>query len=106
MVIKTYNPEVQKFLHSKTEPQPWLHAAIVNDFRNNKDYKDGDETVTKTPMHWAIYIWDTREVIETGEMLNVSAFLHRVKVPGRNAVDNYKQLNGNVNQAIKNEFRR
>jgi hypothetical protein len=48
MIIKRYDAEAQKLLGSKVKPEPWLHVAI-------------SET------NWAIYIWDTRIVLDAGK---------------------------------------
>ena len=49
MKILRYTESVQKQLNSKTKSEPWLHVVI----------KDNGE--------YAIYVWDTRKVIETGK---------------------------------------
>lgn len=51
MTVYRYTPELQQFLHAKTKSEPWLHVVKVS-----------------TPMsdRLAIFIWDTRKVIEEG----------------------------------------
>lgn len=50
MKIVRYNKtEVQTALGSTTAPQKYLHAVLANDGT------------------FAIYVWDTREVVETGK---------------------------------------
>lgn len=48
MTILRYTPEVQKQLGSKTKPEPWLHVCMQNDM-------------------YAIYVWDTRQILESGK---------------------------------------
>jgi hypothetical protein len=53
-----YTPELQSILKSKTEPAPYMHCVIdLARFR----YSDGSSAIF---LDYAIYIWDTREVLE------------------------------------------
>lgn len=60
-----YTEQVQEMLKSKTKPEPWLHVVVLGDGNNvtyarTKDKKDAERVV------YAIYVWDTRQVVETG----------------------------------------
>jgi tRNA A37 threonylcarbamoyladenosine modification protein TsaB len=74
----------------KTKPEPWLHIVYVTDAFNNKTY-------------WAIYIWDTRQVVEEGicngthDSLIASAHL-------QHAIDNHTLLVSTKIPAIKATF--
>lgn len=51
MKIVRYNKaELQQAIGASTEPKKFLHLVITNDNR------------------YAIYVWDTREVVETGKL--------------------------------------
>lgn len=105
--INTYNSDCKKILRTKTKPGPYLHVAILEISGINKDGKIGPTVRTKTVVYWAIYAWDTREVLEVGEgrQRRIEAFttgrIERkdgIRIP--KAKDNLKHLKGN-NQIIK-----
>jgi hypothetical protein len=52
-----YTKEHQKLLGCKTEPQPWLHIVTMSE--GGSDGKNYDSITS-----YAIYVWDTRQVIE------------------------------------------
>jgi len=52
MKIVRYTPKVQEQLKSETEPQPWLHAIVAA------------KPNTKGMCDYAIYVWDTRQIVE------------------------------------------
>jgi hypothetical protein len=56
-----YTPEHQKLLGCKTKPEPWLHIVT-------KSY-DRKPTTDQATTTYAIYVWDTRQVIEEGEVI-------------------------------------
>lgn len=58
MKVGRYTDEIQAKLNTKTKPEPWLHIAIAAEY--HPDNRGNGE------MEWAIYVWDTREVIESG----------------------------------------
>lgn len=54
LAILRYNVVACKLIGAKTKPAPWMHLGIIKtDKEQNKFY-------------WAIWVWDTREVIEEG----------------------------------------
>jgi hypothetical protein len=69
MKILVYNATAQAKIGAKTNPEPWMHVVITN---NNE---------------FAIFIWDTREVIETGKCAKDIDF-----TGCENARDNRKEL--------------
>lgn len=85
--VYRYDERIQRQMSSKLEAKPWLHIA-VNNF--------GD---------YAIYVWDTREIIETGMI--------SYKLEGSRANDNWQQLvglseraNADTNHKLKMMLRR
>jgi hypothetical protein len=50
-----YTEEAKKLLGTKTNPEPWLHIQLV-----------GDSSTKHDDIYYAIYVWDTRQVIESG----------------------------------------
>jgi hypothetical protein len=50
ITIAKYTESMQKTLNSTTKPEAWLHVAI------------------NSVGEWSIYVWDTREILETGEI--------------------------------------
>jgi hypothetical protein len=69
MKILVYNATAQAKIGAKTNPEPWMHVVITN---NNE---------------FAIFIWDTREVLETGKCAKDIDF-----TGCENARDNHKEL--------------
>jgi hypothetical protein len=80
-LIKRYSKGIQSILHSKTKPEPWMHALIVPLSNAGKSFK----------FAYAIYIWDTRAVLETGKG-TVSS--HHVFDWASDALDNHQPLKG------------
>lgn len=101
MAVLKYTEELKKLLGSKTKPEPWLHCA----FLAKRAPEDSNDVI------WAIYVWDTREVVEQGstDMPNTSMS----RGPGKNrtpqkspmqqlrklatmtkAIDNHQKLKG------------
>lgn len=78
--VYRYNETIQKRIGSNTKPEPWLHVAICNRIMKN----DG-----KLFLFYAIYVWDTRQVIETGKADGNITGVHRGFV---RASDNHKPL--------------
>jgi hypothetical protein len=74
MKIVAYSQEIQKAIGSKTEPAPWLHLATTNKFVV------------------AIYVWDTREIIETLEVGLTG--LDKIDSLGHSVPDSRKPLKG------------
>lgn len=60
--INRYNGACQHILKAKTKPEPWLHVAIL-DFEDMPDSEEYGIRGEKSGIYWAIYVWDTREVI-------------------------------------------
>ena len=82
MKILRYDERVQQQLKSKTKPEPWLHIALADS--NDRSYV------------FAIYIWDTREVIETGTTDNVTMY----SLDGNIAKDNHTMIKGGNSKDI------
>lgn len=82
MYIFRYNADIQSAIKAKTEAQPWLHIAV-----SEKGYD--------------IYVWDTREVIESGKIKGKLISVAELnKTLGRNcqfANDNLTPLKGKCN---------
>lgn len=54
---KLYDTKFQGILHCEANPEPWLHIAFAIDH-------EGDGCI----IHYAIYVWDTREVVESNSL--------------------------------------
>lgn len=52
-MIRGYTDKIQNVLNTKTKPEPWLHVVLQHQ-------RDGEDSA----LAWAIYVWDTRQVIE------------------------------------------
>lgn len=74
--ILRYTEAIQKALGCKTKPEPWLHIGISSDG------------------HYGIWIWDTRQILETGKC-------DADKVNGTPAKDNHKELVGEHAELFK-----
>lgn len=84
MQILRYTEAVQKQLGSKTKPEPWLHCAIYRTLFKRLG-------CTQSSFHYAIYVWDTRNVVEHGiAHLKVSVKF----IKGQPAIDNHQPLVG------------
>lgn len=67
--INKYNNTCQenfKKLGIKTKPEPWMHIAVL-DFTHMPEDKALGIKAHDGAIYWAIYVWDTREVLEFGE---------------------------------------
>lgn len=82
--ILRYSTEIQKALGCKTKPEPWLHIGIWY----------ANELPRTTRASYAIWIWDTREIVEYkfGALDNSKAKL----VNGRPAKDSKDSLKGQM----------
>jgi hypothetical protein len=60
MKILRYTDKVQEALSEKTKAEPWMHIALA-------PLNLGPFMV----QFYAIYVWDTREVVETGELKDI-----------------------------------
>lgn len=61
--VKKYDERLQKMLGSSVKPEPWLHIAVfVNG--NNRTFERTKNSDDKERVHYAIFVWDTRKVIE------------------------------------------
>jgi hypothetical protein len=96
--ILRYNKYIQSILKTKTNPEPWLHIIIVGE-----DDKGVDPRLYSSTVDYAIYIWDTREVIETGtvKLRAVYTMWHKMT---QMAHDNYQQLASTVSKKIVDKF--
>lgn len=52
-MIRRYTDKIQQVLKSKTKTEPWLHVVL----QHQRDD-------VNSALAWAIYVWDTRQVIE------------------------------------------
>jgi hypothetical protein len=75
MKILKYTPVIKQQIGSKAEPAPYLHIAIVKTYTSKVVY--------------AIYIWDTREIVEIKEVARKYE-----GILGANATDNREPLKG------------
>ena len=82
--ILRYTEDVQKQLHSKTKPEPWLHIAILSD----KQYS-----------YYVIYVWDTRQIVGSDNI-----YKHYGDIAGQPAKDNHMPLQGKANLSNANEL--
>lgn len=87
MAIYRYNDKIAKFLGLKTKVEPWLHVYA-------EPYPEG--------CYIAVYVWDTREVIEdkfikfsNGEYNDFSRQWFNIKKTS--AKDNHQKLKGSGN---------
>lgn len=94
MHVYKYTEGLQKQLGSKTKPEPWLHCT----YSINDDKKGGK---------YVIFIWDTRQVVEEGELKREQLFTEigkgrylktHVEFKGRPARDNGQPLKGAKNK--------
>jgi hypothetical protein len=83
ITILRYTEELQKFYRAKTKPEPWLHFVHVSG-------QLGDR--------WAIYVWDTRQVIEEG------SDYRPVPQGVQKASDNHEMLKGAKNVSLVAAF--
>lgn len=77
-----------------------MHIIIVGD-----DVRGGNPRLLEANVDWAIYIWDTRDVLETGSCklsTDYSMWSRFVKV----AHDNYEPLKGSVAPAIADKLKK
>ena len=84
-MILRYTEQVQKALNLKTKPEPWLHAAVINDGINGSD---GYVT--------AVFVWDTRKVVETSR-LKYESYKRLTQMPRQllqYAADSHAKLSG------------
>lgn len=79
MKILAYSPEIQKQAKTKTNPAPWLHFGVT---------KGG---------HFAIWVWDTRDVIEPGKLSNGD-------IDGKSVHDSKDALKGDVDKDFAKEM--
>jgi hypothetical protein len=67
MAIFKYTEEIQKQIGSKTKPEPWLHIAFSK-YVNSGSNRIGGR-YRNTAYAFAIYVWDSRNVLESGKCL-------------------------------------
>lgn len=121
--IYRYDESVQQCLRCKTKPEPWLHIAIAGCSMSNLGEHYARRNAGKAPkleLIWAVYVWDTREVIESGQVDR--AYMDRydgqrvLSQLGRGiadamktwqpAIDNHTKLNGkSIAQHLNDEFK-
>lgn len=100
--INKYTDACQKLLGSKTKPEPWMHVAVLKVANMPEDKELGIKAQEKPTVYWAIYVWDTRKVLEVGEAKSgpMDAFANYrarnkgvVRIP--KAIDSLEQVPGN-----------
>lgn len=80
--VLRYTEDLQKALDSKIKSEPWLHCVILEDKPLRRNMYGS--------MYYAIYVWDTREILESS-----MAFGHKLsKVAEQPAKDNHQTLKG------------
>lgn len=111
--INRYNGACQHILKAKTKPEPWLHVAII-DFEDMPDSEEYGIRGEKSGIYWAIYVWDTREVIEAGSARSGSITIPapvmrtsprpKVAIPNandnRNPLRDYNQIINTINAFV------
>lgn len=80
LTILRYNEDLQKLIGCKTKPEPWMHIGFVGTDMSEDDY-------------WAIWVWDTRQVLEEGKCSHANRQKASSFAPY--AVDNKQRLLGN-----------
>lgn len=95
-----YTARAQEILGSATKPEDWLHVILMVDSKSNLDkIHSGILQIS-----YAIYVWDTREVVESGmvevatrdfcrnwfDFQGFNTFGEAPKIPV--AIDNHKPL--------------
>jgi hypothetical protein len=93
MILK-YTETLQKALDLKTKVEPWLHLAVVN-------VNPGD----KVEYVFAVFIWDTRQILETGFIqAHINRGVQAAVKAGQRAIDNNELLIGKkadeINRAL------
>lgn len=103
MKVYKYSEKLKELLGCKTNPEPWMHIVI-----------QGDEVTSNQKLRqmkngkYAIYVWDTREVLEEGKVKpevlynyystkagrGVSKHVMGEKILGQYARDNGQPLKG------------
>jgi hypothetical protein len=73
--IRKYNKKMQRLTDSKVKPEPWLHIAFIGSARE---------------YGFAIYVWDTRQVIEIDSIEVIDDEIKNAPSPP----DNHKPLVG------------
>lgn len=94
MVFK-YDRNIQKILKTKTKPEPWLHIGFVS-----AHHAQGKERING--MSWAIYIWDTRQVLESGWIATKDLNLDKYFRGFDHALDNKQPLVGADSEDARN----
>lgn len=92
-MIFRYDQNLQRILKSKVKPEPWLHCALyANSKRSRNDVTRG--------YSYAIYVWDTRQVLDSGwvpvEQLNLNDSMRVL----RGALDNREPLKGSTDENV------
>lgn len=62
---KIFDDAVAKKLGSKVKPEPWLHVAVLG-LGNHFTYEKTKKPEDSERVVYAVYVWDTRKVIESG----------------------------------------
>jgi hypothetical protein len=95
--VYRYNKELQNIIGSKINPEPWMHLVV-----NTQGWYMNGVASHEKPMY-AIYIWDTRQVLESGNFdKNIINQLPREST----AKDDRKPLigSGKVIDSINSDF--
>jgi hypothetical protein len=97
--ICKYDKGAQDLVYSRVKPEPWLHIAIMLACDKSHHWR----------YEWAIYVWDTREVLDYGaqlvkgpELYNVDSRIMHAKLT--NAIDNHQKLVGEAPRLLRTKF--
>lgn len=87
-----YTEELQSLLGLRTKPEPWLHIVFVPKYSLYYD------RLTEDGVSAAVYVWDTREIVET-----ISTYPLDKSIIGR--ISSYSQWNKLVDICNRNKVR-
>lgn len=96
MNIVRYTPTVAKMLNSRVKSEPWLHAVI-----DCSPEVYGQTGKQRWLINYAIYVWDTRQVIDD-DTIEVQATAKQIDklrmLPS--PPDSFEPLTGNFNDKL------
>ena len=86
-MILRYNEHLKNKIGSKTKPEPWMHIVII------VNSVTGRGAVKTRKCSYAVYVWDTREIIETGSF-DYKQPINYLEMYADKARDNHEPLVG------------
>lgn len=86
-MIFVYDKDIKNRVKAKTNPEPWMHICLVS-------RRVGKTAEKKFEYVWAIYVWDTRQVIESGVAERSQIDFETLLRAHRGALDNHQRLQG------------